>query len=385
MPNQRILKRTKTWSSRVFISVGIFSIFLIAAARIRPFFEKSEKSRNRRDLSAFRDISDSIIHIKTGPIIDNSNKDEKNYFNSIKKERKYVKYQYPSEKFVPLDELGVIFLNGMKFYHQGSEMLPSNKSEVTVKKAQTRTSRIMECEGKADFKEYKRTHGRTTALSGSQLPAVTTVTTPMDTETTAGFDFSNWDALFEDDFQETMSERKRENAAQAAKDKDQKKNQKGNNEKSNDVSDSEEIEKTGAFDESAARSVVDKDLADFFASYFNDEKTTLASAKPTTAATTTSTTTDAVVVPNHHIGCCNGVPYNRNKRCCCRRQAFDKEKKFCCAINGCENFRIFDRSDPKNVDLCLSLEGLVVQEYGYTGKHVALGEPDLTKTPRARG
>ena len=54
-------------------------------------------------------------------------------------------------------------------------------------------------------------------------------------------------------------------------------------------------------------------------------------------------------------------------------------------IQGCENFRIFDRSDPKNVDLCLSLEGLVVQEYGYTGKHVALGEPDLTKTPRARG
>ena len=44
----------------------------------------------------------------------------------------------------------------MKFYHQGSEMLPSNKSEVTVKKAQTRTSHIMECEGKADFKEYKR-------------------------------------------------------------------------------------------------------------------------------------------------------------------------------------------------------------------------------------
>ena len=43
-----------------------------------------------------------------------------------------------------------------KFYHQGSEMLPSNKSEVAVKKAQTRTSHIMECEGKADFKEYKR-------------------------------------------------------------------------------------------------------------------------------------------------------------------------------------------------------------------------------------
>lgn len=67
-----------------------------------------EKSRNRRDLTAFRDISDSIIHIKTGPIIDNSNKEEKTYFHSLKSQKKYVKYQYPSDKFVPLDELGVI-------------------------------------------------------------------------------------------------------------------------------------------------------------------------------------------------------------------------------------------------------------------------------------
>ena len=33
------------------------------------------------------------------------------------------------------------------------------------------------------------------------------------------------------------------------------------------------------------------------------------------------------------IGCCNGMPYNTNKRCCCRRASFNKDEKFCCAID----------------------------------------------------
>jgi len=36
---------------------------------------------------------------------------------------------------------------------------------------------------------------------------------------------------------------------------------------------------------------------------------------------------------NVKIGCCNGLPYNSSKRCCCRRIPFDKDKKFCCAID----------------------------------------------------
>lgn len=86
-----------------------------------------------------------------------------------------------------------------------------------------------------------------------------------------------------------MSERKRENAAQAAKNKDQtktKENQtkEGKVQQSNDNSGSMD---SSVFDESAARSVVDKDLADFFASYFNDDKTTQLSTKPTSTTTTT--------------------------------------------------------------------------------------------------
>ena len=51
------------------------------------------------------EVTPSIIHIETGYIIDNSNKEEKLYFEGVKETRDFVKYQYPSEKFVPLDEL----------------------------------------------------------------------------------------------------------------------------------------------------------------------------------------------------------------------------------------------------------------------------------------
>jgi hypothetical protein len=41
--------------------------------------------------------------------------------------------------------------------------------------------------------------------------------------------------------------------------------------------------------------------------------------------------------PAQQVGCCNGLPYNSNKRCCCRRASFDKDSKFCCAVNGSIN------------------------------------------------
>lgn len=73
------------------------------------------------------------------------------------------------------------------------------------------------------------------------------------------------------------------------------------------------------------------------------------------------------------IGCCNGMPYNTNKRCCCRRASFNKDEKFCCAIGGCGDFKILKKSDD-NYDLCKALTGIVVQEYGY---HKMTGARDI--------
>lgn len=71
--------------------------------------------------------------------------------------------------------------------------------------------------------------------------------------------------------------------------------------------------------------------------------------------------------PAQQIGCCNGSPYNSNKRCCCRRASFDKDTKFCCAVNGCQDFRIYRRDDESARDKCTELNGIVVEEYGYHG------------------
>jgi hypothetical protein len=77
---------------------------------------------------------------------------------------------------------------------------------------------------------------------------------------------------------------------------------------------------------------------------------------------------------NVKIGCCNGQAYNSQKRCCCRRVSFDMDKKFCCAINGCESFKIMNRGSIQDYNDCLSLDGLVVQEYGYQGQR---GQPKI--------
>lgn len=73
----------------------------------------------------------------------------------------------------------------------------------------------------------------------------------------------------------------------------------------------------------------------------------------------------ANIQPTPPVGCCNGVPYNASKRCCCRRASFDKETKFCCAFDGCGDFKIMKRDDPNAIKSCTALQGIVVQEYGY--------------------
>ena len=51
---------------------------------------------------------ESIVHVQTGAIIDNTNKAERRLFESLKQEREYVQFQFPSEKFVPLDKLATV-------------------------------------------------------------------------------------------------------------------------------------------------------------------------------------------------------------------------------------------------------------------------------------
>lgn len=376
MINERLQKRVRQWSSIFLLGVGVCTVLGIGYVRLNKTTSESHLVRR----AAADQLTPSIIHIETGYIIDNSNKEEKLYFQGVKEARDFVKYQYPSEKFVPLDELVTVLLNGMRFYHQGDEMLPKNETSGPMKADTRANEHNMRCEGRDDFKAYRREHAvksmphdvaPVTVIEESEISEAIThdiqaaVVVPQDTpiaaaivdEVVAGKSNDNTDTSSDDD--------------QAAP-------------------------SSSNFDDASARSVQDLAFLESVMSFFGDETTTSANdatvadtvadtVAPVTAETAVATEADAAPQPrNHRIGCCNGVPYNQNKRCCCRRIAFDKDKKFCCAINGCANFKVFDRANPKNYDLCLSLQGLVVQEYGYMGEHAELGEPDLTRTPRAR-
>ena len=54
--------------------------------------------------------------------------------------------------------VSLLVLNGMRFYQQGDELLPQNKTGGGPMKAQTRSNDNLRCEGRNDFKAYRREH-----------------------------------------------------------------------------------------------------------------------------------------------------------------------------------------------------------------------------------
>jgi len=374
MPTQRIYKRILEWTQR---SLSVFGIFVLVGLVVVQFVDeyrfaddaRAGKSHvNRRSVGG-GEMVESIVHVQTGAVIDNTKKEERRLFESLKQERAYVQFQFPSEKFVPLDRLATVYLNGIRFYVQGDQILPSkDEDEEGPLKARTRSNNDnLRCEGRNDFKAYKKG-----------------LATTAETTTEKVFMANDVQAVVESSM-EAAEATEDSSVESTSTDKSTGKSKIDNDdvvEAGDDEAPSTDTD-SSVFDDDSARSVVDLSLAAELMAYFDDETTTNGDTTSSpTAPPVTNSTTSTEAVKNHRIGCCNGVPYNQNKRCCCRRIAFDKDKKFCCAVNGCENFHVFDRSNPKHFDLCKSLQGLVVKEYGYTGAYAAMGEPDLTLAPR---
>lgn len=301
----------------------------------------------------------SQVNIQTVQVIDETPADLLDMIEQKTKDKPYLKYYYSSEKFVPTQELNVVYLNGMKFFQQGGENQPEIKNWWT---ADTRSANKVQCEGRLDQKLYQMEHrGDKTSTSTMANDFIT-------------FDQTGTDPAAAPDRlggggggRGSRPTPKRKAARQAV------------------PQDSFDFARTGG-DLLSASGI---DLAALFgdsAGVTADGGVVNADVSSTTSQTTTTTTTDtsAVVIETRFpkIGCCNGVPYNSSKRCCCRRVAFDKDAKFCCAINGCQKFKVFDKADPKNYDLCRGLSGLVVQEYGYRG--LFDGEPNLAKAQKPR-
>jgi len=273
----------------------------------------------------------------------------------------------------------------MKFYHQGKDIYDDGEKSFLKFNPRTRTSKTdLKCDGAIKYKKYRASSSITsTTTSTTTTTTITTTTTTPSTSSSAslmstsfGFSFPNFQPF-------SHSENTSNNPV----------GRYANQPKSEEKVPTQQTDYTYARTNMLGSSFFEDMLA-FFGDDLNDSKIDsnsdileLASQPASSSqvqdnqthiATVSDTSITTTVIPKlPQIGCCNGIPYNSNKRCCCRRVAFNKDTKFCCAINGCENFKIFDRSDPKNFDLCKGLSGLVVQEYGYRGQYK--GEPIMKR------
>lgn len=304
--------------------------------------------------------------------------DSNNFMDFIVNEgdKPFVKYQAPDDEYVPIQDLPIVFLNGIKFHRQGKQPRPGTL-ERFQKLTRTTNGKLI-CEDQQLVKEERRNHrdrestpqedkldarhgidlagamfqtnyprynGRDAPLPYDELQKIDINFSDLTPETyeeeriseNPDLDFANLDPLQGGMQSDVFIEPQEDD------------NVIMNMMSPVDVDMEPQNDEERELDREALR------LKRLKSQFYQQEKV--------------------------KIGCCNGVPYNSKKRCCCRRVSFDKDKKFCCAINGCESFQIFDRSNAKHYKDCLSLSGLVIQEYGYQGQE---GQPKMSPAARPR-
>jgi len=316
-------------------------------------------------------------------------RDPDNLLEFLEKEgnKEFVKYQEPNERYVPIKDLPIVYLNGLKFHRQGKQPRPSDLER--FQKMTRTTSGKLICEDaekarsdrgrgfmpndapvfddgfrssgpKKGFdmiaREFQTEYPRYNGVSPKALPNplddleegklnLADLTPENEQESAIAqdptLDFANLDPQQGGFVSEIFSEPEEDFEAISNL--------------SGEILEGEEVDLTPRNAAEFALTKEELRLERLKKKFYSQEKV--------------------------KIGCCNGTPYNSKKRCCCRRVSFDKDKKFCCAINGCESFQIFDRSNAQHYKDCLSLSGLVIQEYGYRGQ---AGQPKMDFVPRAR-
>lgn len=284
-------------------------------------------------------------------------------FENLEGQKEYVKYQMPDDEFVPVSDLPVVFLNGIKFHRQGKQPRPHDLER--FRKITRSSNGQLSCKGGKEAKEahkehmqarshvmqmdhvefigvnpkkldlvktifqtkYPRYNGRDAPLKYNELLVIPDLTNlePQNEEEWKMIQ-NDWVPREEGEYDPEAEEEEFYEEVHFP---------------------SEEYRDPVVVDEEDDREdLTDEELEEIRLAELKKMFKSQANAK---------------------IGCCNGLPYNSSKRCCCRRIPFDKDKKFCCAINGCQSFQVFDRSNAQHYKDCLSLSGLVIQEYGYRG------------------
>lgn len=287
-------------------------------------------------------------------------------------DKPFVKYQAPDDEYVPIQELPIVFLNGIKFHRQGKQPRPGTLerfqklTRTTNGKLICEDAELVKAERGTGNREGRPEREKLTARShGIDLAGAMFQTNyPRYNGRNAPLPFDELQKLDTTDFADLNPESSEEEQIRE--------------DPSLDFANLDPVQ--GGFQSDVFIEPKDDDTVimnlgqDLLTDIDMEPQTEEERQLDREALRLRRLKNQFYTQEKVKIGCCNGVPYNSKKRCCCRRVSFDKDKKFCCAINGCESFQIFDRSNAKHYKDCLSLSGLVIQEYGYQGQQ---GQPKM--------
>jgi len=284
--------------------------------------------------------------------------------------KEYVRYQAPDDEYVPIDDLPIVFLNGIKFRRQGKEPKPDSLER--FRKVTRSENGHLTC---MDVDKIHKKHKNGNQKEEAPIMLGDVGLKPEFVEPLQEIIYPRYngpDAPFPDahmgiiEKPEEVEEEEEEEAA-PRKTAVQEFNLAEVDPVSGGVvsSEFEEPEEDEATMVQLVGEIPEEQLApvNFEEESMSREEIRLIRLRK-----------KFFEMKNVKIGCCNGQAYNSQKRCCCRRVSFDMDKKFCCAINGCESFKIMNRGSIQDYNDCLSLDGLVVQEYGYQGQR---GQPKI--------
>ena len=229
----------------------------------------------------------------------------------------------------------------MKFYRQGKDIYDDGEKSFLKFNPRTRSSKSdLKCDGAIKYKKYRATLSTTSTTTTATTTTTTTSTTTSSTTTTSttsttssfGFSFPNFQPF---SYPQETSNNPIGRYANPPEPETQAPPQKTDYSyaRTNILGSSFFADMLAFFGDDLNDSPTDSD-ADILELTSQSDSNSQVQDNQTQVASVSETSITTMVKPKlPRIGCCNGIPYNSNKRCCCRRVAFNKDTKFCCAIN----------------------------------------------------
>ena len=230
----------------------------------------------------------------------------------------------------------------MKFYHQGKDIYDDGEKSLLKINPRTRSSKSdLKCDGAIKYKKYRASSSITSTTTSTTMTTTTTAITTTTSTTTSsttstttsfGFKFPNFQPFT---YPQDASNNPVGRYANQPEPETEVPTQQTDYSyaRTNILGSSFFADMLAFFGDDLNDSKVDSDLDILELTSQSDSNPQVQDNQTQIASVSETSITTTVKPKLPQIGCCNGIPYNSNKRCCCRRVAFNKDTKFCCAIN----------------------------------------------------